>query len=73
MSTKLKARQAALDIKALRLYRGWTQQQMADCLGCSLRAYQTWEQGVATPSIMAQTLIAKVLQHPLPLDWGNHV
>lgn len=46
-------------IKTARLRSGFTQQEMASILGCSPRAYTSWERGDREPSI---TVFMKILE-----------
>ncbi len=48
----------------LRVYRGFTQQFMADSIGVQLRAYQFYESGDRSPSLDTLVKIADVLKVP---------
>lgn len=54
-------------LRSARMFRGITQQRMADKLGMALRSYQQYEQGKTEPSADTLVVIADVLA--VPLDW----
>lgn len=54
-------------LRAARMYRGITQQQMANELNVALRTYQQYEQGKTYPSYDSLVIIADFLCQSL--DW----
>jgi transcriptional regulator with XRE-family HTH domain len=51
MSTKgREARNMMINIRDLRIHRGWTQQQLADRAGATQPMISTWEGGTCQPS-----------------------
>lgn len=54
-------------LRAARMHRGITQQQMANQLNVALRTYQQYEQGKTYPSYESLVIIADFLY--LSLDW----
>jgi putative transcriptional regulator len=51
-----------IDIKAIRLELGFTQEDLARKLNVSLSAVSKWEQGVSSPSRLAREKIEKLLK-----------
>lgn len=51
-------------LRATRMYRGMTQQRLADTIGMALRTYQQYEQGRSEPSFGTLTAIADALDIP---------
>jgi DNA-binding transcriptional regulator YiaG len=51
-----------IDIKAIRLELGFTQEDLARKLNVSLSAVSKWEQGVSSPSGLAREKIEKLLK-----------
>jgi len=51
-----------IDIKAIRLELGFTQEDLARKLNVSLSAVSKWEQEVSSPSRLAREKIEKVLK-----------
>lgn len=51
-------------LRSVRMYRGITQQTMADRIGVALRTYQQYEQGRTSPSFELLVAIADVLNVP---------
>jgi transcriptional regulator with XRE-family HTH domain len=45
-----------------RIKKGYTAQQMADCLGVSLRAYRFYESGSREPNLSTLSKIADILE-----------
>lgn len=54
-----------------RLKKGWTQQRLADALGCSDVTVSRWETGERKPDLNAQAAIAEVLGID-PFDLRRH-
>jgi len=54
-----------------RVSRHYTRQQLADLLGVSLRAYQTYETGTREPSLTALVKLADFYGVPLDLLVGR--
>jgi putative transcriptional regulator len=52
----------AINIKAIRLELGFTQEDLARRLNVSLSAVSKWEQGVSSPSRLAREKIEKLLK-----------
>lgn len=50
-----------IDIKAIRLELGFTQEDLARKLNVSLSAVSKWEQGVSLPSRLAREKLEKLL------------
>jgi DNA-binding transcriptional regulator YiaG len=51
-----------VDIKAIRLELGFTQEDLARKLNVSLSAVSKWEQGVSSPSRLAREKIEKLVR-----------
>ena len=51
-----------IDIKAIRLELGFTQEDLARKLGLALSTVSKWEQGVTFPSRLAREKIEKVMK-----------
>ena len=51
-----------VDIKAIRLELGFTQEDLARKLGLALSTVSKWEQGVSFPSRLAREKITKLLK-----------
>jgi DNA-binding transcriptional regulator YiaG len=51
-----------IDIKAIRLELGFTQEDLARKLGLTLSAVSKWEQGIFSPSRLARGKIEKLLR-----------
>ena len=51
-----------IDIKAIRLEFGFTQEDLARKLGLTLSAVSKWEQGIFSPSRLAREKIEKLLK-----------
>ena len=51
-----------VDIKAIRLKSGFTQEDLARKLGLALSTVSKWEQGVSSPSPLAREKIEKLLK-----------
>ncbi len=51
-----------LDIKAIRLKLGFTQEDLARTLGIALSTVSKWEQGLFSPSRLAREKIEKLLK-----------
>lgn len=51
-------------LRAARMDRGFTQQNMADELGMALRSYQQYEQGSTEPSLESLAVLADKLSVP---------
>jgi transcriptional regulator with XRE-family HTH domain len=48
-------------LKALRAARGWTQQQAADTIGVTRRAWQYWEHDRQVPSRPIRNLLDRII------------
>lgn len=48
-------------LREMRMYRGFTQQALADKIGVALRSYQCYETGTRTPSFDLLIQLADVL------------
>lgn len=59
----------AVDIKALREARGWTQQEMADAIGVNLSTIWRWE-NVRPPRGAARKLIEAMASRARSSDTG---
>jgi DNA-binding transcriptional regulator YiaG len=55
-------RKESIDIKAIRLELGFTQEDLARKLGLALSTVSKWEQGVFSPSRLAREKIGKLLK-----------
>ena len=51
-----------MDIKAIRLKLGFTQEDLARKLGLALSTVSKWEQGIFSPSRLAREKIEKLLK-----------
>jgi DNA-binding transcriptional regulator YiaG len=51
-----------IDIKAVRLELGFTQEDLARKLGLALSTVSKWEQGVTSPSRLAREKLEKLLR-----------
>jgi putative transcriptional regulator len=51
-----------IDVKAIRLKLGFTQEDLARKLGLALSTVSKWEQGIFSPSRLAREKIEKVLK-----------
>ena len=51
-----------IDIKAIRLKLGFTQEDLARKLGLALSTVSKWEQGVSSPSRLAREKLEKLLK-----------
>ena len=51
-----------VDIKAIRLELGFTQEGLARKLGLALSTVSKWEQGVSSPSRLAREKIEKLMK-----------
>jgi transcriptional regulator with XRE-family HTH domain len=51
-------------IRALRARRGWTQQQLAECLGVDAVTVSRWERGAVTPRRGALTAVERLWSAP---------
>jgi DNA-binding transcriptional regulator YiaG len=51
-----------VDIKAIRLELGFTQEDLARKLGLALSTVSKWEQGVTSPSSLAREKIEKLMK-----------
>jgi DNA-binding transcriptional regulator YiaG len=51
-----------IDIKAIRLELGFTQEDLARKLGLSLSTVSKWEQGVTSPSRLAREKIERLIK-----------
>jgi len=58
-------REIAQRIKLARRHQGWTQQQVADLLGCSRKRYNAMERGQTELSVTELDLFAKKLNVPI--------
>ena len=58
-------REIAQRIKLARRQQGWTQQQVADLLGCSRKRYNSMERGQTELSVTELDLFAKKLNVPI--------
>ena len=58
-------------LRALRMKRKLTQQNMADMLGLSLNAYQKYEQAERAPSLKCLTQMANILNAPVDYLLGR--
>lgn len=58
-------------LRALRLKRGFTQQNMADMLCVSLNGYQKYEQAERSPSLNTLVQIADILKVPIDFLLGR--
>jgi putative transcriptional regulator len=54
-----------IDIRAIRLRLGFTQEDLARKLGLSLSTVSKWEQGVTAPSRLAREKIDRFLKREL--------
>lgn len=54
-------------LRAARMTRKLTQQQMADSIGIQVRSYQKYEQGVSEPCYDYLVTLADTLN--VPIDW----
>lgn len=54
-------------LRAARMARKFTQQYMADLVGCTLNSYQKYEQGTRFPSYELLVEFADILN--VPTDW----
>lgn len=54
----------AVDVKAIRVRLGLTQDQMAQLLGTSVSGFRKWEQGKRQPSGAARTLLKIMDKEP---------
>ncbi len=52
----------SIDIKAIRLELGFTQEDLARTLGLALSTVSKWEQGVTSPSPLAREKLEKLLK-----------
>jgi putative transcriptional regulator len=52
----------AVDVKAIRLELGFTQEDLARKLGLALSTVSKWEQGVTSPSRLAREKLEKLLK-----------
>jgi len=52
----------SIDIKAIRLELGFTQEDLARRLGLALSTVSKWEQGVTSPSRLAREKLEKMLK-----------
>ena len=59
------------ELKNYRRIHHKTQEQMAEIIGCSVEALQSWEQGRVKPGRLARTCIMRSLQLPLKFAEGN--
>jgi len=55
-------KQKPIDIKAIRLELGFTQEDLARKMGLALSTVSKWEQGVTSPSRLAREKIEKFLK-----------
>jgi putative transcriptional regulator len=55
-------RKEPVDIKAIRLKLGFTQEDLARKLGLTLSTVSKWEQGIFSPSRLAREKIEKLLK-----------
>jgi DNA-binding transcriptional regulator YiaG len=55
-------RNEPIDIKAIRLELGFTQEDLARKLGLALSTVSKWEQGIFAPSRLAREKIEKLLK-----------
>jgi len=51
-----------IDIKAIRLQLGFTQEDLARALGLALSTVSKWEQGLFSPSRLAREKIEKLVK-----------
>jgi len=51
-----------IDIKAIRLELGFTQENLARKLGIALSTVSKWEQGVTSPSRLAREKLEKLIK-----------
>jgi putative transcriptional regulator len=55
-------RKQPIDVKAIRLELGFTQEDLARKLGVTLSTVSKWEQGLFSPSRLAREKIEKLLK-----------
>ena len=55
-------RKESIDIKAIRLELGFTQEDLARKLGLALSTVSKWEQGIFSPSRLAREKIEKLMK-----------
>jgi len=55
-------RKESIDIKAIRLELGFTQEDLARKLGLALSTVSKWEQGLFSPSRLAREKIEKLMK-----------
>jgi DNA-binding transcriptional regulator YiaG len=55
-------KQQPIDIKAIRLELGFTQEDLARKMGLALSTVSKWEQGVTSPSSLAREKFEKLLK-----------
>ena len=55
-------REEPIDIKAIRLQLGFTQEDLARKLGLALSTVSKWEQGIFSPSRLAREKIEKLVK-----------
>ena len=58
-------------LRAVRMKRKYTQQQMADLLTVSLNAYQKYEQGERSPALETLVRISDILKVPIDYLLGR--
>lgn len=59
------------EIKSRRLSRGWTQFELADRCGVTLRTIQRLEKGEVKPSLFTKTKLKEVLEMEFQEDWKD--
>lgn len=58
-------------LREMRMYRGYTQQRLADELGIALRSYQCYETGTRTPNYTVLIHVADILNVSLDYLLGR--